>query len=198
MASSRPAKQSQKKDKYERYKIASIPILLLVLVYVLLAPDEKPPVPTVATAAMTIPTSNLASLPASRPAETIPATGDKRTWPDLSLEFAAAGKSQPNPFARMGIAKPHSADQPLVDCDTEVVSSEPENLLSEVARELARQPVKYVFKSAGSKFVMLGEQVYKEGQSLAPSVQLHGIDDDALIIGPHRVPPLVNASKTED
>ena len=197
MATSRPAHQGKKKDKYERYKIASIPILLLVLVYVLLTPDDKRPAPTVTSAATTTPTDNLASLPASISVEVNSATGSMRPWPDVNLEFATADDGLSTPFARIGLTQSHSTNQPLVDIGTEVVSAAPNSLLSDVARELARQPVKYVFKSAGSKFVMLGEQVYEEGQSITPSVQLHGIDDDTLVIGSQRVPPRANASKTQ-
>lgn len=211
MTTSRSDSAGKKKDKYERYKIASIPILLLVLVYVLMNPDDNQQV-FVAEAAMT--TSIVANsssnnnnandnkpLPTlhSSPSNTQRETKAKSGWPDIDVDFAAATDAQTNPFARIGVDRSYSPAHPTAGPEAPPPAANEAERISELARELARQPVKYVFKSAESRFVMLGEQVYQEGQTIAPTIQLQGIDENNLLIGPldkATHPPEVSSQST--
>ncbi len=163
----------KKKDKYARYKLASIPLLLCVLAYVLFsqpqdsegAPDSSPTaVPTASTVATQ--QTHVAASPQSLP------------WPEAKLEFL----NQSNPLANYRLAPSAANTQSYDNGPPEANPVSAGDPLQNMVRDLTGNQVKYVFRSNQRKLVMLGEQIFEKGEQLSDNVQLQDIEDHALIL----------------
>lgn len=164
------AKSRKKKvDRYQKQKVAAIPILLLVLGYVLWSnlQEDKPTVPK----------------PQVQQASAQPTTTSKTTknkvpeWPQSGIEFL----SGPNPFA--SYRKFEKEPEPVVESSqTEVVEEVKEPLIEQVGRQLANLPMRYMFKSNGRWVMMLGDRLLTEGDDVAEAIQVEKIEQGRLIL----------------
>lgn len=178
------AAPSKSAPKHQRLKIASIPVLLVVLAYVMFAPADEPgsdnvPLdnvavgsPVAAIASTTQPVAG-ANAQANRPAAA-------RAWPEASLRFLGT----PNPFKSLVPEPAQPADQRLVATKVQPTIQDVDQL-ADVASELQRRPVNFVFRSAKQNVIMLGDAVLEKGTHLSPAVQLHEIQDHAVLLKLH-------------
>lgn len=170
--------------KHQRLKIALIPVLMLVLAYVLFAPAEIPvsdevPIDKVLgrspAAGMVSPAQPAASgaAQANRPA-------DAQAWPEASLEFLATS----NPFQSLVSQSAESTDHRFVATNAPALIKDVDHLAN-VASELERRPVNFIFRSSKQNVIMLGDEVLEKGTHLSPAVQLQDIDDHTLLLKLH-------------
>lgn len=165
---------AKSKDKYARHKLASIPILLCILAYVLFGQSPESEV-ALEVPLNLAPQSNRVTSIATSPAQTEPIL----PWPEVMLEFLA----QPNPLANY-LHTPSSGElrnaiTTAVNVDPSITNIDP---ALNLARDLSENQVKYVFRSDRRQLVMLGQQILEKGQELANGVQLTDIQDHALIL----------------
>ena len=171
--------KKNKVDRYQKQKVAAIPLLLLVLGYVLWSNfrgDEDK--------AKKLPQAQLAAKPKAGTNNTTRAPA----WPNSTVDFL----SGPNPFASYrvfeqieepALANEDEEQSPLVEIE--------EPLIEQVGRQLANLPVRYMFKSQGRWVMMLGDRLIKEGDEVAESIRLHKIEQGRLILkqtSPDQIP----------
>lgn len=168
----------KKRDKYARHKLASIPILLCVLAYVLFGQSQENEMAFVVSpnlAPNLAPNTGRVPPNSSSPVQTEPTIA----WPEVTLDFL----DQPNPLANYMHApssgQRQSSTSTSVNVDPSITTIDP---VLNVARDLHDNQVKYVFRSDHRQLVMLGQQIYEKGQELTDGVQLTDIQDDALIL----------------
>lgn len=193
-----PKKKPLPKDRFRHYKLAAIPVLLVVLAFVLFAPegqgsqhssqgeDGDAPVGT-----------NIASQGLSHSKPDQPAGLRKAdTWPEAELDFLGS----PNPFFSQ-VEKPpqeHLVSAPPVpaqdsslddtDDETDTASDPVAESLVALTESLSRKPVNYIFESKRRKMVMLGEQLLEQGAPISESLHLHEIRDGALLVQARDLP----------
>lgn len=173
--------------KYQRFKIALIPVLLLVLAYVIFAPTDEPATDNVSTndipgrsPVVAIPSVAQspagAGAPADRPADT-------STWPEVNLQLLASS----NPFTSLAAETADSSAQHFVSANAQPIAEDIDDVdhLADVASELERRPVNFVFRSTKQNVIMLGDEILEKGTHLSPTVQLHDIGDHALLLRLH-------------
>ncbi len=193
-------------SKHQRLKIAILPVLLLVLAYVVLAPGDDADSDTVPYNAM----PSHAPLPAAAPAvASAPGAAQqskgplkKEVWPEVSLQFLASA----NPFQSLTTEPADVLDRRLVgtgvqpigdDLNSNLQGDQRDDLnisldneadnrrvdpLADMAGELERRPVNFVFRSSKQSVVMLGDEILKEGDQLSPAVHVHDIGDHSLLL----------------
>ena len=175
--------------KHARLKIALIPVLLLVLAYVVFAPTDAPVTDNVPTTDSPgpSPVAAIASAVQSPAGAGAPAKGpvDSSAWPEVSLKLLASS----NPFASLVAETEDSTVQHFVSANAQPANAQPtdegvENVdhLADVASELERRPVNFVFRSTKQNVIMLGDEILAKGTHLSPAVQLHDIGDHALLL----------------
>ena len=164
---------TKKKDKYARYKAASIPILLCVLAYVLFAPSQDEGVQIAASSAVSPNTSQVTAK-----LNTLADANSPRVWPEVTLEFL----DQANPLANYMLLPNAVLAQNATNEPLEVAPSTTTDPVLDLTRELSNNQVKYVFRSDQRQVVMLGQQIFEKGEQLSDRIQLTEIQDDALIL----------------
>jgi hypothetical protein len=175
-----------KKDRYERYKLASIPILLCILGYVLLRPSPNTdPTPNTAQPAGK-PTTLASNAPVSGPQpaaqrSTSATANPVVAWPEADLAFL----SLPSPLANYRTRPSKRTTEKLTAVSTEQQQQQlaaASDSLSTTAQDLANSPVNYLFRSERRQLIMLGDQIFEPGAQLTPTVALHDIQPNTLIL----------------
>ncbi len=171
-------KKEKQKDKYERYKLASIPILLCVLAYVLWVPSKVEEESVSESPEIARPTAQPTGQ-ATTQSTLIANTASKLVWPEVDLQFL----SQSSPFANYLQHRKDEVATGQMVCSKLADSQPPAaDQLASMGRELSQQTVDYVFRSNARKIVRLGEKVFEQGEYLSDSVQLHEIQQRVLIL----------------
>ncbi len=161
----------KKSHKHQGVKLAAIPVLLCILAYVLLAPTAGPVAESDPLQAQINPQQP--STPSIPPKAA--GTPENQHWPEVDLAFMSLA----NPFAS---PPNHLSDSATEQHEFKRSPPPNEDELNTVAREVATQPIDYVFQSKKRKLVMLGGQVFEQGAQLSEEVTLHDIQNHALIL----------------
>ncbi|MCA9191151.1 MAG: hypothetical protein KDB03_05305 [Planctomycetales bacterium] len=166
-ARSTSKKITSRSDPYQRYKMAAIPVLLLVLGYVMFGGGKSENKPLVL--------STLAGN-ASKPNAPGPTPNKKQPliWEEPNLDFI----SRVNPL----ISYRTKPELPVLEPVKEVppVSVAPNSEV--VQQNLTQRPVRYVFRSARQSHVMLGEQLLTRGSQLQTGIEVAEIEPDRLMV----------------
>lgn len=170
--------------KHQRLKIALIPVLILVLAYVLFAPADGPladnvPIDNVLSRSPAAGTAS-ASQPATGAAAQANRSAKAQAWPEASLQFLGTS----NPFESLNSQPVETVDQRFVTTNA-AASIKDVDHMANVASELERLPVNFVFRSSKQNVIMLGDEVLEKGAHLSPAVQLHDIGDNTLLLKLH-------------
>lgn len=165
-------------DKYQKYKIASIPVLLIILGYVLLSPsDSSDTPPAIASAPATTPPAASTATTAIAPASA--ADGKKmKAWPAPDLDVLTGS----NPFINYNYSPTPNPAPQLVSTSAESATAPSNTHATDLIRSLSETPVNYVFQSSQRKLVMLGDRIYEKGEQIDDSVQLIDIQGRSLIL----------------
>ncbi len=192
--------------KHQRLKVALVPVLLLVLAYVVFAPANEADFETVPidnrTSHVPAPTSSHGAPSVAGAAKQAKTPSKKSAWPDVDLQFLASS----NPFKSLASKPADALQRSSVGSSIEPIGDDPnsglpgeltDNLvgrvddgagersadhLADMADELERRPVKFVFRSSKQNVVMLGDEVLREGAQLSPAVRLQDIGDNRLLL----------------
>lgn len=163
-----PKTKKKKVDRYQKQKMAAIPVLLLVLGFVLWSnfQGDKPAKPK----------------PSPQQIATKPATAknSKKTpdWPQTGIEFL----SGPNPFASYRVLEQELVDiEDVSPHETKKLTPE-EPLIEQVGRQLAQLPLRYMFKSDGKWVMMLGDRLITEGEEVADAIRVEKIEQGRMIL----------------
>lgn len=162
-------RSSRKSVRFQRYKIASLPILLLVLVYVLFSnqsDDEAPRSPVTANSSGSV----VDDLVREKLHSLIP-------WPNVELDFL----HDPSPLASY-TSRGETATS--ISATSQQTAEQQEDELTQVSNRLSEQPFRYSFHSNKQNIIMLGDQVLSKGDVVAdtPSASVQDIKEGRLII----------------
>ncbi|MEM7474117.1 MAG: hypothetical protein AAF483_03935 [Planctomycetota bacterium] len=180
------AKNKRKKqDKHAKLKLASIPVLLVVLAYVLWSqsagrdsselandnPVSKPKPPT-ARAARAL------NRESSEGAKDL--SDSQIDWPEPNLEFLSAV----NPFE--AYEQPERVDESKLVSTEKAEESEPEidvvGLLAAVESEIMMQPSRFIFQSQQKKVAVIGSKEYQVGDEIRDRIFIEAIEGQKLIL----------------
>jgi hypothetical protein len=96
----------------------------------------------------------------------------------VDLEFL----SLPSPLANYRIRPSQLAAEKLTATSTAQQLAAHNETLSAFGQDLSGSPVNYLFRSERRKLVMLGNHIFEPGDPLTPTVNLHDIQPNALIL----------------
>lgn len=167
--------RTKKKDKFAKLKVAAIPVLTLVLLYVLwgnLQPSDS----------LSDPSQSIATGQRTEEESVNSATqqGQKRRleeWPEPDLAFLEE-------YSLFRDFRQPEETQPdlLVSTETATPRQDPQSILTEVADELKRAVVPFAFQSQKKNVVMFGDRLLEEGEEVRDSVFVRTINGSDLIL----------------
>ena len=167
--------------KYQCLKMALVPVLLLVLAYVLFSPADESVSDSASADGITMGSPAATNFSNEQPDAGAVAQADQpattHTWPEATLDFLTTS----NPFESLEVQAAEPTDQRFVSATAEPVFDEVDQLAN-VASDLERRPVNFVFRSNKQNVIMLGDEVLEKGSHLSPAVQLHDIGDQTLLL----------------
>lgn len=182
------ASKRKKSDPYAKHKIASIPVLLGILGFVLMpsgkesndsaalvGPATNATPSGNATSRVTPPTPTAkpsASFEKARPPVALP------KWERVDLSFLDG----PNPFASYRI---EAVEKQLLVGTTAAPKpqrAKDEVVRQRVAQEVTSQPVRYLFSTSDRKAIMLGNRMLEPGDNLFGDVRLQAIEKGSLVL----------------
>lgn len=196
-------RSARKPDKYAKLKLALIPVLLCVLLYVVFGGGKEVPQAVAAQA-----TDVAANVYTTAPVDTNSGTEEVanseiasgeglsgeglsgRTssgkspgasidqWPDGDLEFLVHS----NPFASYRVDASAAATSNASDPERKVVDTASPSFSEEIKQLIANKPVQYVFRSENRKLVMLGGELLEEGDSVSSRGRIDDIQPGHLVL----------------
>lgn len=173
---------SNAKSPREKLKLALIPVLGIVLLYVLMAPEEGADPAAAVTLSASPPASPAAASPVELPQAT-PPKQSRSQWPQLALEQILDHNPFAFPIELVPTVPTSTADLPPAEPDP--VLEEPEEPETDFRQELLKQlqatPIAAYYQSKQGAVAMVGDRLLREGDVIEEAVEVQQILPDRIV-----------------